>query len=115
MAKESGMYVPKQPAMLSPSYLMSDPFFGPPMAPRTLNGHPSGQHMDSSGMRDMVSMVPSLYMGQCVFSFIINLYLFRSVQYHTARLRLVEIVIGLLQFSLLSATVKGFVKLANFC
>jgi len=64
VAKESGIYIPKQPAMLSPSYLMTDPFFGPPMAPRAINGHPAGQHPDSSGMRDMVSMVPSLYMGE---------------------------------------------------
>jgi len=63
VAKESGIYIPKQPAMLSPSYLMTDPFFGPPMAPRALNGHPASQHSDISGMRDMVSMVPSLYMG----------------------------------------------------
>ena len=64
MAKESGIYIPKQSAMLSPSYLMTDPFFGPPMGPRALNGHPGGQHTDSSGVRDMVSMVPSLYVGE---------------------------------------------------
>jgi len=64
VAKESGMYIPKQSAMMNPSYLMTDPFFGPPVAPRALNGHPGGQHSDSSGMRDMVSMVPSLYMGE---------------------------------------------------
>ena len=66
MAKESGIYIPKPSAMLSPSYLMTDPFFGPAMAPRALNGHPGGQHSDTSGMRDMISMVPSLYMGECV-------------------------------------------------
>jgi len=62
VAKESGIYIPKQSAMLSPSYLMNDPFFGPPMGPRALNG----QHNDTSGMHDMISMVPSLYMGQSV-------------------------------------------------
>ena len=70
MAKESGIFIPKHTAMLSPSYLMTDPFFGPPMAPRALNGHPAGQHPDSSGMRDMVSMVPSLYMGEFVGVFL---------------------------------------------
>ena len=65
-AKQSGIYIPKQSAMLSPSYLMTDPFFGPPMAPRALNGHLAGQPSDSSGMRDMVSMVQSMYMGEYI-------------------------------------------------
>jgi len=66
VARESGMFLPKQAAMISPSYMMSDPFFGPPMAPRVLNGHPGSQHVDASGMRDMVSMVPSFYAGEYV-------------------------------------------------
>jgi len=65
VAKESGIYIPKQSTMLHPSYLMTDPFFGPSMPPRAINGHPTGQHSDNSGMRDMVSMVPSLYAGEC--------------------------------------------------
>lgn len=76
VAKESGIYIPKQPSMLNPSYLMTDPFFGPPMPPRALNGHLAGQHPDSSGMRDMVSMVSSLYMGECLFLILCLYYLY---------------------------------------
>ena len=74
MAKDRGIYIPKQPAMLSPSYLMTDPFFGPPMVPRALNGHPSGQHSDSAGMRDMVSVVQSMYVGKYVLQFVFVTY-----------------------------------------
>jgi translation initiation factor 4G len=58
VAKESGIFIPK-PAMLSPSYMMTDPFFGPPPPPR---GAAHNGHM-SAASADMFSAMPSMYLG----------------------------------------------------
>jgi hypothetical protein len=64
IAKESGVYVPKPP-MLSPSYFMTDPFFGPPMPNRgVMNGLANaGPRPGVIAMSDMFSSLPSMYMS----------------------------------------------------
>jgi len=67
VAKESGVYVPKPP-MLSPSYFMTDPFFGPPLPNRgVMNGlaaAPGSARPGGIGMSDMFSSLPSMYMSK---------------------------------------------------
>lgn len=56
VAKESGVYIPRQ-ALMSPPYMVPDPFFGP--SPRTLNGHPQRP----TGMADIFAPAHPSYMS----------------------------------------------------
>lgn len=57
VAKESGVFIPRQ-QLMSPPYMIADPFFGP--APRgALNGH----LQRPSGMADIFAPLPPPYMG----------------------------------------------------
>ena len=44
VAKESGMFIPRQP-MISPTYMMTDPFFGPVPRAAMNGGYPGPQRM----------------------------------------------------------------------
>lgn len=56
VAKESGVFIPRQ-QLMSPPYMVPDPFFGP--APRAMNGH----LQRPTGMADIFAPLPPPYMG----------------------------------------------------
>ena len=68
VAKESGMFIPRQP-MISPTYMMTDPFFGPVPRAAMNGGYPGPQRMgDIFGPPMTPGMMGGFRFNLCLFS-----------------------------------------------